>query len=324
MHSQVVETAQGPVECAIVGRGPAVLLIHGCAGGYQQGLIAARLANGQRFKFIALSRPGYLRTPLRVGGTPESQADAYAALLDALGIPKAAIIGISGGAPSALQFALRHPERCWALATLCGISQRLSQAEVRRCMSPLRRILFTMDLVSGLARNLVLMVAQKWQSMLATRISGIQDYEAQVLNKQENLDLILELLRSCRRISLPKAGLWNDMSQLSTMPSYPLESITAPTLVLYGSRDGVVSFAHASFIANTVPNTTLIAVKGGGHLFFATHRQQVVPAVIEFLKLNARKAIFESQPPKTGGDRLVTSAADGGPVEVTSDSLSPA
>jgi pimeloyl-ACP methyl ester carboxylesterase len=84
MRTQVVETAQGPIETAIVGRGPAVLVIPGCPGGYDQGLIAARLAKGHSFKFIALSRPGYMGTPLVVGDTPESQADAYAALLDAL------------------------------------------------------------------------------------------------------------------------------------------------------------------------------------------------------------------------------------------------
>jgi hypothetical protein len=94
-ESRIAQTALGPIEYYVMGTGPAVLVSHGCPGGYDQGLIAARLARDQRFQFIALSRPGYLRTPLCVGASPAEQADAYAALLDALHIPAAAVIGIS-------------------------------------------------------------------------------------------------------------------------------------------------------------------------------------------------------------------------------------
>lgn len=297
MPNQIVETSRGPIETAVVGQGPAVLIVHGCPGGYDQGLIIARQANGHGFKFIALSRPGYLGTPLRVGDTPESQADAYAALLDSLEIPKAAIIGFSGGGPSALQFALRHPGRCWALATVCAISRRLSQAEVMRCKSVLRRVLFTVELVSELARNLIPVVAQKWRMILASMIPRNGVFDAQVLSHQENLEVILGLLRSFGKISLRKAGLQNDIFQLSTMPTYPLEDIVAPTLVLHGRGDDLVPLTHAEFIAETVPNATLVTVKEGGHLLFATHREQVVPAVIEFFKLSAREGITGRRPP---------------------------
>jgi len=33
-HSTVVKTARGPVEAAVVGQGPAVLVLHGTLGGY--------------------------------------------------------------------------------------------------------------------------------------------------------------------------------------------------------------------------------------------------------------------------------------------------
>src|SRR5262249_35660184 len=69
-------------------------------------------------RVIAVSRFGYLRTPLRADASPAAQADAHACLLDALGIRRAAIVGASAGAPSSMQFALRHPERCAALVLL--------------------------------------------------------------------------------------------------------------------------------------------------------------------------------------------------------------
>ena len=119
----MIETRQGAVECARFGRGPSVLLLHGAMGGYDQGLLLAAAAAGSSgFDFIAVSRPGYLGTPLALGQTPEQQADLCAALLDALAIPRAAVIAISGGGQCALQFALRHPGRCCSLVMISACS----------------------------------------------------------------------------------------------------------------------------------------------------------------------------------------------------------
>ena len=74
-----------------------------------------------RLRVIAPSRPGYLGTVLDVGKTPRDQADAYADLLDALSIRKAAIVALSGGGPSAIQFAAHHADRCAALVLISAV-----------------------------------------------------------------------------------------------------------------------------------------------------------------------------------------------------------
>src|SRR5215204_3835630 len=62
--SQMAETPCGPIEYAVVGNGPPVLVVHGAGGGFDQGLdIGAPLVE-QGFRVIAMSRFGYLRTPL--------------------------------------------------------------------------------------------------------------------------------------------------------------------------------------------------------------------------------------------------------------------
>jgi pimeloyl-ACP methyl ester carboxylesterase len=72
---RVVHTRRGPVEYAEVGAGPAVLCLHGAMGGYDQSLLLARSAGAPGFRYLAVSRPGYLGTPLSRGRTPEEQAD---------------------------------------------------------------------------------------------------------------------------------------------------------------------------------------------------------------------------------------------------------
>ena len=102
----VAQTRRGPVEYAIGGRGPPVLLLHGGAGGWDHGLaLGEDLTIPQEFTLLAPSRCGYLRTPLATGQTPADAADAMAALLDELGIAEAAVVGISGVGPTALQLA---------------------------------------------------------------------------------------------------------------------------------------------------------------------------------------------------------------------------
>ena len=73
---------------------------------------------------IAMSRFGYLRMPMPADASAAAQADAHVCLLDALGIPEAAIMGGSAGAPSALQMAIRHPERTSALVLLVPLTYK--------------------------------------------------------------------------------------------------------------------------------------------------------------------------------------------------------
>ena len=109
--SEIVETALGPVEAATWGEGPPALVIHGAGGGWDQGRVLAETLGGEGLRWIAVSRPGYLRTPLGADPSPARQADLFAALLDSLGVESVVVLAVSGGVPPALKLADRHPER---------------------------------------------------------------------------------------------------------------------------------------------------------------------------------------------------------------------
>jgi pimeloyl-ACP methyl ester carboxylesterase len=111
----IANTANGPIEYAERGTGLPLLTIHGAGGGFDQGLANAASLPGKDFRVIAPSRFGYLRTPIPKDASPAAQADAHLALLSSLNIPKAVVMGISAGARSALELAVRHPDRVNAL-----------------------------------------------------------------------------------------------------------------------------------------------------------------------------------------------------------------
>jgi pimeloyl-ACP methyl ester carboxylesterase len=278
-NSRVVATTRGPMEYALVGEGPTLLFAHGALGGYDQSLNMARLIHG--FKVLAPSRPGYLRTPLTTGRSPSEQADAYAALLDALNISRVAIIGGSGGGPSALRFALQHPGRCWALVLVSAVCLRPPPSTVGAywCWATLAPFDVAMWWFTHLA----------FQALMSG--DGIApEVRARLEHDQDTMDIVRQALL-IHPTSLRTAGLVNDLLQAPRVfPLEGLERIRLPTLVIHGTHDPVVPFANAEHLARTIPGATLLPLEGGGHLSIATHREIAIPALETFLNHHAPKS----------------------------------
>lgn len=272
--SRLIDTAYGSVELGRAGAGPAVILSHGSLGGYDQGLWLAELL-GQGFHYLAPSRFGYLRTPVPSDPSFEAQAGQYAALLDALQVERAAVIGLSAGGPAALQFALRYPERCTGLVMLSAISHRLSN------MPWLLKALYF-----GLMKmNFLPWLLLRLKPDVIYQTNGVsRDLLHQVSRDPEKMKLLRKLAATSMLPALRRAGLMNDWLQATQMPAYPLSRINTPTLVVHAVNDPVVAFDHGRFSAAHIPGACLLEVEDGGHFCCVTHREKVVPAIKQFLQ----------------------------------------
>ena len=267
-ESTIAKTALGPIEYQSQGEGPALLIVHGSPGGYDQGSAFAKLLRSQGHTSIAVSRPGYLRTPLSSGCTPEEQADLFVGLLDVLGIPQATIIGISGGGPSALQFALRHPERCQGLVMISGVTQYYSEdRRLNTLPLPLRLPLRWLKrmYIKATTSDLLLFLLLPFAHLLPKTFASV------------------DLLNSVMFFSFRQHGYKNDMAQFEKIASYPLERITAPIFILHGTYDEDVSFEHARHLAQRGPHAKLYTIQGGGHMAFFTHAKVAMPEIRAFL-----------------------------------------
>src|SRR5208337_1161039 len=145
-RSQLIDTSFGTVEYATLGKGKPVLVVHGAAGGFDQALEMTGALAERGFGLIAPSRFGYLGSTGSSKLTPATQADAYAALLDRLGIGTAPVVAISAGAWSALEFAARHPDRCQALVLLVPANQLPPQTQ--NYGGAVVRAIFSSDLIA--------------------------------------------------------------------------------------------------------------------------------------------------------------------------------
>ncbi len=270
--SRLAQTSCGLIEFAEVGQGPAVLISHGSGGSYRHALNFAW--PNTCLRFIGVSRPGYSRTPLDTGRAFEEQADAFAALLDSLGIEKAAIVGMSAGGPAAIQFAARHPDRCWGLALVSAINQ--PTPALPPSLQFFERALRASDFLPWLMLN----------TPLVYLLSGRKLLE-QLGSDRTKWDLFRQTIQGIFPISLSRDGILNDLEQARRMTRYPMDEISAPTLVIHGDADKIAPFEQGQWSAGRIPGAMFLVVENGGHLSFISHLDQTRQALISFLQVRA-------------------------------------
>lgn len=271
-------TRRGPVEYTDFGSGPAILSLHGAMGGHDQGQILIRSLGAPGYRYLAVSRPGYLGTPLSAGATPAAQANLYAELLDELGIQQAIVMAISGGGPSALEFAIRHPDRCRGLVL------------VSICSAPMNTpIPLRFKIMQLLGRwpafvNLLRRQTEANPQRAARRAISDPQLLARTFADPEVAPLFKALQASTfDRMEQRLVGTRNDI-QVTRATSYALEKVACPTLAIHGTLDRIVPYQqHALPLPARIPSCQLFAVEGGEHVALFTHRDPIRERVRQFL-----------------------------------------
>jgi pimeloyl-ACP methyl ester carboxylesterase len=276
----LVQTKFGPVECAQWGEGPAILAIHGGMGGYDQSVLLAKALapNETSYRIIAVSRPGYLGTPLFVGGDPAAQADALAALLDELGVAAAAVVAVSAGGPSALQFAIRHPSRCRCLILVSACTGLLVTPD---------KVLSRMKLMGSLARIPGLTTVLRWRMSSkpdqATKRAIPDDVLRHATLADPQAGPLLRALQSSvfQRLTMRLPGTENDILRYRELGEVAYDRVRTPTLLVHGDLDDIVPPHHALTAHAEIAGSELLMIRGAGHFALFSHlaavRKRSVP-----------------------------------------------
>lgn len=259
-RSATIPTASGAMEFAVAGSGPPLLMIHGTGGGFDQGLLFSEKVAAQGVRVIAPSRFGYLRSSFPSDHSSEAQADAFVALLDHLKLGKVVVAGGSAGALSAVQFALRHPERTSALILIVPAAN--VQGHDPNKMSPAQewmvRRLVTSDFLYWSGRK----VAPK-------KLIGFLLATDPVLLDQvpaDERDRAYRILDQMLPISARWKGMLND-AQLAGHPAkMDFRSIRIPTLIISAEDDRFGTAATSEAIALQMPSARLLLFPNGGHV----------------------------------------------------------
>ena len=268
--STVIPSPYGDIEYTEGGSGPAVLVIHGSGGGYDQGELIAQTVLGEQFHWITPSRFGYLRSTFSEGATWDDQAHAYAYLLDYLGVRKVAVVAMSHGGPSALVFAILHPERVASLTLIsCGVASSSTQDQGQADQKgEMLTTIFKYDLPYW---SITKLFKKQFMGLI-----GANDAVITGLTPEQR-ELVERFIDYMNPVSLRAAGAAFDKK--ATLPDERIAAIQAPTLIFHATDDTLQLYHNASFAASTIPGARLVPFEGGGHLLMFVEQSTIRTAV---------------------------------------------
>jgi 2-hydroxy-6-oxonona-2,4-dienedioate hydrolase len=274
--STMAATRCGAIEYASLGEGPAVLLVHGAGGGFDQMQDLARALAAAGFRVLAVSRFGYLRTPLPPDASPQAQADAHACLLDALNIQRATAIGVSAGAPSSMQFALRHAARTSALVLIVPLAY--APREKMAAMSASRAFMLERAVQSDF---LYWAAMTLHPDLVVGTVLGTPPDVLEHAEIEERVR-VRSVMRQILPVSARAHGLVNEARIAASLGRYDLERIAAPTLLISAEDDRYDTYEAARYTAQHVPGARFVGYRSGGHMLVG-HTAEVSAEISRFL-----------------------------------------
>ena len=257
-----IPTSFGPIDIVDDGEGPVVLSIHGTGGGFDQGHMLVRDLPEQGFRTIAPSRFGYLGAPVPEGADGAMQADAFAEILDHLGIERAIVTGASAGAISALHFAERYPERTIALLVMVPAYYPAEQAAPEPWSPFVTRLIVAAlqsDFLFWAGMNLA--PGAMSEALLAT------DRELIAATDPDEHAWLMTFFEMILPISERAPGLMLDGQNTAAPAEVDLAAITVPTLAASAEDDHYQTADSARMIAARVPGAELYVTPDGGHVW---------------------------------------------------------
>lgn len=205
-------------------------------------------------------------------------ADAVA-VLDALGIPSAHVVGLSMGGMIAQEIAIHHPARLDSL-TLMMTSGHVGDPELP---GPSSRF-FIDNVAAGLPLlKCRLMGGEKnlIKERVAKMVAGLG---AEGIDVRETAELVLYDLR-CRRRGVNTRALMQHWMAINLSGSRyeGLKNVAAPTLVIHGTADHLLPVEHGRKLAATVPNARGMWLSDVGHVFPPPDADAVFGAILAHL-----------------------------------------
>lgn len=259
-NSLVLNTDKGVVEYTLTGNSDkCVLLVHGSPGSVH--VEESKTLVDKGFKVLAISRPGYYKTPLTSGKTPREQAALYKSLLDELKIDSVYVNGISGGGPSSIQFALDYPERTAGLILRAAVSENIVEENTEKGLVD---SFFETEFGTWLGIQIALTLADDEMK------KGINNYIKRGMFPRE----------------LSNEGHINDLNQFAILKDFPLEKITVPTFIIHGDKDDNVPFSFAQNASKRIPKSTLLEMKGKTHFaFLGSYGDTINNEIVRFINI---------------------------------------
>lgn len=272
----LIRTPLGDVEYRLVGAGSDVALFqHGghCGGEVRLGEDYF-LERG--FRVLAVSRPGYGRTPLGTGARLPTWADALRELLGCLHIDEVVVVGISAGGRAALEFASRHPALVDKLVLQSSVSFAPWPGTWTRLGS---YVAFNPLIEAGTWRAVRFALENNPTAVVRWMMASLSTLEAADVVAGLTTEQVRELVRLFATFR-SRRGFLNDIRSTGGDAT----GVSVPTLIVHSVFDGSVPLSHPRLLASQISNAQLLLCEAESHMiWFSSHYATVEAAMDRFL-----------------------------------------
>jgi pimeloyl-ACP methyl ester carboxylesterase len=222
-------------------------------------------------RLVLVDRPGYGPSDFHPRRTLLDWPADVAELAAALGLDRFAVFGMSGGGPHAAACAYSLADRVSALALVSSPGPVWDRRELRYSLPLHRQPLIELASRDREAAKRILLEDCRRELERVARGDESGD--------QSTDPVLRERLRAAALEATPE-GYARDLVLLFVSPwGFTPEEIAVPTRIWHGDRDPAVPFAVGEFFARTIPQSSLHAVPGGGHLILWLHAAEILTAL---------------------------------------------
>jgi pimeloyl-ACP methyl ester carboxylesterase len=263
----------------VKGQGFPLMMINGL-GGNMEGW-DPRLVEGlsKHFKLILFDNRGAGRTELSKGEyTIRLFADDTAGLMNALGIPKAHILGISMGGMIAQELTMDYPEKVSKLV-LCSTSCSYVVGELSRVIEAM----ISQSSMEELTKLVLSFPFTKEYPKGFIKENPIVPFVFTSQYVRENPDFVRHWLQLRTQYPTSPEGLKHQYSAILRFSNQArLKHIKAPTLVLHGRKDKSIPYKNGSILAEAISNAKLVLFEKTAH-GLVEEMSDVIKVITEFL-----------------------------------------
>jgi pimeloyl-ACP methyl ester carboxylesterase len=230
-----------------------LVFVHGAGGSHLNWPPQLRRLAGANT--YALDLPGRGKSEGQGRTSISAYADFLAAFLDTLGLEKAILVGHSMGGATALDFALRHPERLAGLV-LVGSGARLRVAPA---------------ILDGIGQDFQATVRLICDYAFALDAPEQLKREGRRQMGQTHPDVLYGDFAACNAFDV--------MDRLG--------EIYCPTLAICGTADRLTPPKYSTYLCDHIPAAQLVLIEGAGHMVMLEQPEAVTQAIADFSSASA-------------------------------------
>ncbi len=240
---------------------PTVVFVHGAQCDHSVWILQSRYLAHHGYGVLALDLPGHGRSDGPALARVEDIADWVAAVLDAAGVERAAVIGHSMGSLIALECAARHPERVARIALLASAYPMKVSEEL---------LAATRD-DEPIAQDMV----NIWSHLAYAQYPNNPGPGFWVIG--ENLRLMQRQKPGVMHVDFSACNAYAGGTEAAS-------KVQCPALFLIARRDSMTPARSAQAFAQTVKGARMVMIEGSGHNMMGEKPDEVLDALVGFLK----------------------------------------